>query len=71
MAIGSTLPDLGLLLGRSRSVKPRNVGFLLGLGLHLAFVGVSFYRSLSEHHPLLYYFMDFSVVGHDGAQRRG
>ena len=52
MSVGPLLANIGLHLGGARSVKPGNVGFLLGLGLDLILFRGARRTAFLEHHPL-------------------
>ena len=56
VAVGALLAVFGLLAGRAAAVRPGDVLFLFGLGLHLAGLVVAF-RRLAEHESAAGYYL--------------
>ena len=64
MAVGSSFPNLSFLFGRSRTMKTRDIAFLLSLCLHLPHCRKRTRRSLSENYPTLNCIMNFFATCH-------
>ena len=64
MSVGTLLTVLGLLPGRARAMGSGDILFLLGLGLHLAVLGIAPTRCASEDQSSL---DDIVYVCHNGS----
>jgi len=73
--VGSLLPILGFLLGRTTAMSPRNILFLLGLGLYFSFIRVFAFTASSEGNTILKNALEIVVSSHfsfinDGTDER-